>query len=265
MTDEVLEGRVAIVTGAGSGVGRATAMKLARGGAAVVAVGRTAAKVEETAASIEAAGGECVAVGLDVSEAGAGEKAVAVANDRFGRLDILVNNAAIGRSYENVAPGSMSPITETTEDLWRQVVEIDLNAAAFMTRAAVPALIASGSGAIVNVTSVFGIRGANRDHAYSAAKAGLTNFTRSLAITYGKHNLRSNCVAPGLIDTKMAADIVGTGFLQDPKRRFSASPLGRAAKPEEIASVIVFLASDAASFVNGAIVSVDGGLTARGF
>jgi NAD(P)-dependent dehydrogenase (short-subunit alcohol dehydrogenase family) len=259
------EGRVAIVTGAGSGVGRATALQLAKEGAAVVAVGRTASKVEGSAALVEESGGKCLALALDVSEPGAGDKAVAEATKRFGRLDILVNNAAIGRSHENVAPGSMSPLTETTEDLWRQVVEIDLNAAAFMTRAAVPALIASGAGAIVNVTSVFGIRGTNRDHAYSAAKAGLTNLTRSLAVTYGKHNLRSNCVAPGLIDTEMAADIVGTGFLQDPKRRFTASPLGRAAQPEEIASAIVFLASEAASFVNGAVLCVDGGLTARGF
>jgi len=260
-----LNGKVAIVTGAGSGVGRATALRLAGHGAKVVAVGRTGAKVEETAAMAAHAGGECLALALDVAETGAGEQAVARALARFGRLDILINNAAIGRAYENVKPGVMSPLTETTEDLWREVIEVDLNGAAFMTRAALPALIDCGAGAIVNVTSVFGIRGTNQDHAYSAAKAGLTNLTRSLAVTYARHNVRANCVAPGLIDTEMAADIIGTGFLEDPRKRFTASPLGRAAQPEEIAAVIVFLASADASFVNGAVIPVDGGLTARGF
>jgi len=260
-----LDGKVAIVTGAGSGVGRATALRLGALGAKVTALGRTAAKVEETVALLSEAGGEGLALAIDVAEAGAGERAVGEALTRYGRLDILVNNAAIGRAYENVKPGIMSPLTETTEDLWREVIEVDLNGAAFMTRAAIPALIASGAGAIVNVTSVFGIRGTNRDHAYSAAKAGLTNLTRSLAVTYAKHNVRANCVAPGLIDTEMAADIVGSGFLQDPKRRFGASPLGRAAQPDEIAAVIVFLASSDASFVNGAVIPVDGGLSAKGF
>ena len=260
-----LNGKVAIVTGAGSGVGRATALRLGRQGAKVVALGRTAAKVEETAAMAREGGAECLALAIDVAASGAGEEATTHTLARFGRLDILINNAAIGRGYENVKPGIMSPLTETTEDLWREVIEVDLNGAAFMTRAAVPALIAAGSGAIVNVTSVFGIRGSDRDHAYSAAKAGLTNLTRSLAITYARHNVRANCVAPGQIDTEMAADIIATGFLQDSRRRFSASPLGRAAQPEEIAAVIVFLASDDASFVNGAVIPVDGGLTARGF
>jgi NAD(P)-dependent dehydrogenase (short-subunit alcohol dehydrogenase family) len=257
------EGKVAIVTGAGSGVGRAAALRLAGQGAKVTAVGRTLAKVEETARLIGEAGGEGLALGLDVAADGAGERAVAGTLAAFGRLDVLVNNAAIGRGYEKTKPGSMRPLTETTLDLWREVVDVDLNAAAFMTRAALPALIASGAGAIVNVASILGFRGSDTDHAYSAAKAGLINLTRSLAITYGPDNVRANCVAPGLVDTEMAADIIGSGFLQHPRHRFQASPLGRAAQPEEIAAVIVFLASAEASFVNGALIVADGGLTAR--
>jgi NAD(P)-dependent dehydrogenase (short-subunit alcohol dehydrogenase family) len=194
---------------------------------------------------------------------GAGERAVAETLAAYGRLDVLINNAAIGRGYDKIKPGSMRPLTETTKALWREVVEIDLNAAAFMTAAALPALIQAGAGSIVNVASALGFRGSETDHAYSAAKGGLINLTRSLAVTYGSSNVRANCVAPGLVDTEMAADIINSGFLQDPKKRFQASPLGRAGKPEEIAAVIVFLASDDAAFVNGAIVVADGGLTAR--
>jgi NAD(P)-dependent dehydrogenase (short-subunit alcohol dehydrogenase family) len=257
------DGKVAIVTGAGSGMGRATALRLARQGARVVALGRTASKVEATADLIREAGGEAMALALDVAADDAGEAAVAATLAAYGRLDVLVNNAAIGRGYEHVKPGSMRPLTETTKELWREVVEVDLNAAAFMTRAAIPAMIAAGGGAIVNVASAMGFRGSDTDHAYSAAKGGLINLTRSLAITYGRDNIRTNCVAPGLVDTEMAADIINSGFLQDPRRRFQASPLGRAGQPDEIAAVIVFLASDDAAFVNGALVVADGGLTAR--
>jgi NAD(P)-dependent dehydrogenase (short-subunit alcohol dehydrogenase family) len=259
-----IEGRVAIVTGAGSGVGRAAALRLAARGVKVVAVGRTAAKVEQTAAMILDAGGQGAALAQDVAAEGAAARIIGETLDRYGRLDILVNNAAIGRAHENIAPGSMKPLAETTEALWREVVEIDLNAAAFITRAALPHLIAAGAGAIVNVSSVFGFRGTDTDHAYSAAKAGLINLTRSLALTYGPDNVRSNCVAPGLVDTEMAADITGTGFLDHPKLRFRASPLGRAAQADEIAAVIEFLASDEASFMNGAVVVVDGGLSVKG-
>lgn len=257
------KGRIAIVTGAGSGVGRATALRLASEGAKVVALGRTASKVEETIRLMRDAGGDGQALALDVSAEDASERAISETLAAYGRLDVLVNNAAVGRDYENTKPGSMRPVTETTKALWREVVEIDLNAAAFMAAAALPALIESGAGAIVNVASVFGLRGSDTDHAYSAAKGGLINLTRSLAITYGASNVRANCVAPGLVDTEMAADIINTGFLQHPKHRFQASALGRAGKPDEIAAVIVFLASDDAAFVTGAVVVADGGLSAR--
>ncbi|RYY28459.1 MAG: SDR family oxidoreductase [Sphingomonadales bacterium] len=256
-------GRAAIVTGAGSGIGRAAAMRLASEGANVVLVGRNAARLDESLAMLRGEGAEAIAVAVDLSEERAPKTVVDACIAAFGRLDVLVNNAAVGRNYDAVEPGTMRPLHETTREAWGRVLDINLTATAFLIREALPHLKASGKGAIVTLASILGFRGDLTDHAYTATKAAIINLTRSVAITYGAQNVRANCIAPGLIDTEMSAATMGASFMQSETGRFRVSALGRAGKPEEIASIIAFLASDDASFVSGAMLVADGGLTAR--
>jgi meso-butanediol dehydrogenase / (S,S)-butanediol dehydrogenase / diacetyl reductase len=257
------EGKVAIVTGAGGGVGGALCTQLAAGKARLVLVGRTAAKLEATLAAVQAAGGEGRLLAGDITDPATAAGAVALAAEAFGGLDILINNAAVGYSYEHVRPGSMAALADQDAALWREVVDINLNGAAITTQAAIPALLARGAGAnIVFISSIMGLGGFANAHAYAAAKAGLINLTQNLAVTHGPAGLRTNCVAPGLIDTDMVADML-PAVMSDERARFQICPLGRAARAEEIATAALFLASDAASYVNGATLVVDGGTLAK--
>ena len=249
-----LAGKVALVTGAGSGVGRATVQLFVREGASVIAAGRTLAKVEETAAL---AGPACVAVRCDVSDEDDVSASVGAATQRFGALHVVVNNAAIGYSAEPAV--SMKDILVTSPQDWATVLDINLTSVFLVSRHAVPQIIASGGGSIVNVSSINALRGSTRGHAYAAAKAGMNNLTRSMALTYGPRGVRVNVVAPGGIDTPMLAPRVA----EVGRESFSSLPgLGRLAGPEEIAYPILWLASDEASYVNGSTLVVDGGTTA---
>lgn len=249
-----LAGKVALITGAGSGVGRAAAVLFAREGASVVAAGRTEATVRETA---EIVGDRCIPVLCDVRDERDVEAAVRIAVERFGALHVAVNNAAIGYSAE---PGvSMGPTLDTPSDDWRTVLDINLTSAYLVAKHAIPLIIDAGGGAVVNVSSINALRGSNRAHAYGAAKAGMNNLTRSLALTYGPRGVRVNAVAPGGIDTPMLAPrVAAAGGVE----AISLPGLGRLAQPEEIAHPILWLASDEASYVNGAVLVVDGGATA---
>lgn len=259
-----LEGKVAIITGAGSGVGRAASLIFANEGARVVAAGRTLAKVEETAGLVEAGGGECLPLRCDVSDSSDVQAMIDAAVERFGALHVIVNNAGVGYSAEPEL--SMQDVLGTPEADWHTVMDITLTSVFLTSKYGIPRILEAGGGAIVNVSSVGGVRGMYDAHTYSAAKAGMNNLTRSMAIRYAEQGVRVNCVAPGGIDTPMIAPrIQARAASAENAAPAPAGPphgLARIAQPEEIAWPILWLASDEASFVNGAILSVDGGSSA---
>lgn len=254
-----LDGKVAIITGAGSGVGRSAALLFAQEGARVVAAGRTLSKVEETAELVSDAGGECLAVRCDVAESSDVQALIDAAVERFGELHVIVNNAGVGYSAEPEL--SMQDVLGTPEEDWRTVMDITLTSVFLTSKYGIPRIIESGGGSIVNVSSIGGVKGMYDAHTYSAAKAGMVNLTRSMALRYGSEGLRVNCVAPGGIDTPMIAPRLA----QQAEVSTPVGPvrgLGRIAQPEEIAWPIVWLASEEASFVTGAVLNVDGGASA---
>jgi NAD(P)-dependent dehydrogenase (short-subunit alcohol dehydrogenase family) len=245
-------------------VGRAAVEMFAREGARVVACGRTAARLEEAIAAVRAAGGDGLALAADVSSEGACRGLVETTKSKLGRLDVVINNAGVGYEYELTHPAGMADVAGTPPESWRDVIAINLSSVYNVCHHAIPVMIAGGGGAVVNVSSIGGVMGMADAHAYTAAKAGVANLTRSMAVTYGPMGVRTNCVAPGGIDTKMIRhrmQAAGDPHLSD-ATRFQLSPLGRLARPEEIASACLFLASDEASYVNGAVLVVDGGTTA---
>jgi len=240
-------GRAALVTGAARGIGGATAARLARDGARVLLLD-VLPDVEETAKAL----GQASLV-LDLAAPGAGERAVAAALKAFGRLDILVNNAGIS--------GSRS-LTDCDDALLDRIIGTNLMAVLRMTRAAIPHITRPG-GKIVSVASVFGLAGYPGSTPYAAAKAGVAQMTRQLSADLAPEGINVNAVAPGLIETAMTtARLHGDVYYRS--AMLQPTPMRRAAQPEEVASVIAFLASDDASYVSGEVIAVDGGwLTGR--
>lgn len=245
------DGRVAIVTGAGSGMGRAMARLFADEGARVVVADIDAARAEETAKQIEAGrAGAARAVGADVRRAAECQRMVDAALDAFGRLDILVNNAGVSL---------WTTIDDTSEADWDRVLDTNLKGVFLGCKAAIPAMRRTGGGSIVNIASMAGLQALPRHFAYCAAKAGLIHMTRSLAADHGHEGIRINCICPGAVLTPLlgvAIDVDNPALLE---RIGRGAALGRVGRPEEVASVCLFLCSDAASYVTGAALSVDGG------
>ena len=238
--------KVAIVTGAGSGIGLATATLLARRGVAVVAVGR---RHEPLQGLLEEFGPERIEpLSVDITRAEAPAAAVTMALERFGRLDYLVNNAGKGRPF---------PVHETTDDVLDDFLDVLLRAPFRFCR---EALTVMGSGAaVVNVASSFAILGGLRGGAYSAAKAGIVGLTKHMAAQYGAQGIRSNVVAPGVTETPMTAYNWETDFFR--RMNFEMTPMNRTCTAEDVANAIVYLLSDEAGFINGQVLAVDGGWT----
>ena len=257
-----LDGKIAIVTGASSGVGAATMRLFAREGAKVVGVARRQGVLEEVLVGIEAEGGEGAIVAADLSVESGAQATVDATIANYGQIDILVNCAGVGYSYRDVRPGSMGAIDTTSPELWDEVMAINLGSAVHMVRLVIPVMRQQNGGSIVNVASISGFTGLTAAHTYTAAKGALINLTRSLAITYVRDGIRSNVVAPGFIDTPMVAAVVG--MFDDEMLRWQLSPMGRPATPEEIAYGCLFFASDESSYCNGSVLAIDGGTTAKG-
>lgn len=243
-------GRVALVTGGGSGLGAALALRFAEEGAAVVVADLDRAAAEEVAAAIGAAGGVALPLGLDVAEEQGWAAAVERVETVFGRLDVLVNNAGMIMRRG---------VAAQTPDGWRRMLDVNLTGAFLGLRACAPLLASRGCGAAVNIASTAGLT-AHGDAAYTASKWGLRGLTRAAALEFVGRGIRVNAVCPATIDTPLTA-AGPPGHLAANR---AAIPMGRPAAPEEVAEVVLFLASDQASFVTGAEIAVDGGLIAGG-
>jgi meso-butanediol dehydrogenase / (S,S)-butanediol dehydrogenase / diacetyl reductase len=239
-------GKVAIVTGAASGIGAATARLLGGEGARVVV-----ADLDHAGAMALAGEIDTLAIGVDVADPWAVEAMVAHTVATFGGLDVLVNNAGMG---------TVGSLAATSDETWRRVLAVNLDGVFHGLRAAIPRLRARGGGAVVNIASISGLAGDHGFAAYNAAKAGVINLTRSAALDHARHGIRINAVAPGLVDTPIVAAAKAIPGAVEAWN--GVIPMGRAATADEIAHAIAFLASDAASYITGTTLVVDGGLTA---
>jgi meso-butanediol dehydrogenase/(S,S)-butanediol dehydrogenase/diacetyl reductase len=247
-----LRGKVAIVTGAGSGIGRATALRFAAEGAKLVVNDVDADSANRVAKEIGAAGGAAIAFPADVGDPRQVEALVREATFRFGRLDVLVNNAAA------VIPGPLESISDAE---WRRTQSVTLDGVFYGIRAAVPVMAAQGGGAIINIASGAAVAGEPGLAAYGAAKAAVVNLTKTAAVENAARGVRINTILPGPIETPpLLAAVEATGGRAGWERQI---PCGRLGRPEEMAAVALFLASDEASYVHGAAIIADGGVAAR--
>jgi NAD(P)-dependent dehydrogenase (short-subunit alcohol dehydrogenase family) len=259
-----LRDKVAVITGASSGIGRATMELFGREGAKVVATARRKDELQEGLDKVQAHGGEGIIVPADLEDVTSADSIAKAALDTYGRIDVLVNNAGVGWQYGLDHPGSMAGIHEASLENWREILGgVDLEGYFLMIHACLPSMIQASRGSVVNVASMGGVTGLYDAHAYTAAKGAIVNLTRSMGITYIKQGIRTNSICPGFVDTPMIAPVINV--FDDAAVAASLTPIARPAQPEEIAAPIAFLASDEASYVNGANLVVDGGCTARSF
>jgi NAD(P)-dependent dehydrogenase (short-subunit alcohol dehydrogenase family) len=248
-SDRPLEGRVAVVTGASSGIGRAIAVAYAHAGARVAIVARSTDKLRETADLADPSGEDVLAIAADVTDPQAGERILAETLERFGRVDILVNNA--GMHYP-------TPLLETSAEDWSAIMDLNVTSVVNLTRSIGRELVRQGSGTVINVTSAWATKPVPQHTAYVTSKAALAHFTRALAREWARHGVTVNALAPGYFATEITRE-----GMKDPaalKSMVSTIPQRRIAEPEELGPIAVFLASSAAEYVTGASFAIDGGM-----
>jgi len=248
-----LDGKVAIVTGGGSGFGRAMSQLYAQEGAKVVVADIITNSGEETANSITQAGGDAIFVKIDVSQADQHEKLVKDTVSKYGKLDIAFNNAGIG--------GANAPIGEYPIDNWDKVIQINLSSVFYGMHYQIPQMLNNGGGVIVNMSSILGQVGFAGSCAYVAAKHGVVGLTKNVALEYGQKNIRANAIGPGFVETHLTQQLTENRESYD--FLVHKHPMGRLGKVEEIVDLVLWLSSDRASFCNGGYYAVDGGYLAK--
>jgi NAD(P)-dependent dehydrogenase (short-subunit alcohol dehydrogenase family) len=246
------EGKVSVVTGAGSGIGRATALAFAREGASVAFADILEQDNQETARMIMDLGGHALAITCDVARNDDVRRALDETVKTFGRLDFAFNNAGIEYAFK--------PAAEITEEEWDRIIDIDLRGVFLCMKHEIPLMLKQGGGAIVNTSSGAGVKGFKGGASYVAAKHGVVGLTKAAALDYAQSNIRINAVCPGIIDTSMMQRFSG-GTPEGRQTVIAQEPVGRMGTPDEIAAAVVWLCSDTASFVVGSAMVVDGGQT----
>ncbi|WP_293679879.1 SDR family NAD(P)-dependent oxidoreductase [uncultured Phenylobacterium sp.] len=255
-----LAGRVAVITGSGRGQGLVAAQLFAREGAKIIVNDLDQESVTKAVDSIIAAGGEAAGVAGDVANADDVQRVLAAAKEKFGRLDIIYNNAGIGFSATERMGIKMDDTVNCTVEDWQRILDINLTGVFLFCKFGIP-LLHDGRGVIINTASIAALKGARNAHAYTATKGGVVALTRSLAVTYGQQGVRANTICPGVIDTEMIQSVLlSSNATRDAIA--SGTPVGRIGTPRDIAELALFLASDASSFITGQTIACDGGATA---
>lgn len=248
-----LEGKKIVVTGGGTGLGREMALAMAKSGADVVLGGRRHELIEETALLIEKMSRRSLPITTDVTDSSQVNRFFDIAISEFGAIDVLVNNAGMIKDQGGV------PIWEILDDEWRAVIDANLTGAFYCSRAVAKHMVERAKGKIINVSSVYGLRGGRDNFMYACAKGGIIQLTRSLATSMGRYGVTSNCIVPGFFHTE------GTTLSRDIMPNPKFIPVGRAGDPKELGPVAVFLASSASDYMNGELFAIDGGALAGGY
>ncbi|MBW1709195.1 MAG: SDR family oxidoreductase [Deltaproteobacteria bacterium] len=247
-----IKNKVALITGGGSGIGRATARLFAREGASVVLMGRRKAPLTRVARQISKQGGKALAIKGDVTDEQSVHRVIQAALKDFKKIDILVNSAGTA--------GEAALVHETTDQMWEELIDSNLTGTFRMIRAILPHFMEKRKGVIVNIASIAALAGFNRMAAYSVAKSGVVALTKSIAVEYGHLGIRCNCICPGTVETNMTKDYLSYPGVYD--KISATNPLNRISRADEIARGIFYLGSEESSFVTGAVLTVDGGFTA---
>lgn len=250
-----LAGKVALITGGGTGIGKACALEFAKEGARVAIAARRKEPLEAVAREIESGGGKAQVIACDVTNRKSVEAAVSAVTGEFGRLDVLVNNAGAV---------IIASAAQTSDDDWRKVMDVNLTGTFYMSRAVLPEFRKVGGGVIVNIGSILGMVARRDRAAYCAAKGGVTLLTKAMALDHAHENIRVNCICPSLVETELGLQSIARSPDPEAERRRRASeiPLGRMGKPEDVALLAVFLGSNESQWITGAAMPLDGGQTA---